>query len=50
MLTDMSPPTAWSYDLPLATRHADDALRLMTAWDIPLCADWFRSVRATYSF
>jgi hypothetical protein len=33
-----------------ATRHAEDALALMEAWDIPLAAQWLRDQRETYGF
>ncbi|MGY2703788.1 hypothetical protein [Nocardioides sp. HB32] len=34
----------------LATRHADRALELCDAWDVPLAADWVRRERATFGF
>ena len=34
----------------LATRHADDAVRVCTAWEIPLAASWFARVRAEFGF
>jgi hypothetical protein len=34
----------------LAARHADDALALAAAWDVPLVADWLRGLRAAYDF
>ena len=32
-------------DLDIAARHADDALRLMEEWQIPLAAQWLRDQR-----
>ena len=37
-------------DLDLAARHADDALRLMEEWQIPLAAQWLRDQRERYDF
>ena len=37
-------------DLDIATRHADDALRLMEEWKIPLAAQWLRDQRERFSF
>ena len=37
-------------DLDLAARHADDALRLMEEWQIPLAAQWLRDQRDRYGF
>ncbi len=34
----------------LAGRHADDALALCAAWDVPLVAQWLRDQRATHGF
>ncbi len=34
----------------LATRHADDAVRLCTEWEIPLAASWFARVREEHGF
>jgi DNA-binding SARP family transcriptional activator len=34
----------------LASKHADDALALATAWEIPLVVDWIREQRATYDY
>ncbi|MCB0893964.1 MAG: AAA family ATPase [Nocardioides sp.] len=34
----------------LATRHADRALELCTAWDVPLAADWVRRERERFGF
>ena len=34
----------------LATRHAQDAVRLCEEWRIPLAARWFAEVRETYGF
>ena len=34
----------------LAARHADDALRLMEEWQIPLAAQWLRDQRERYGF
>ncbi len=37
-------------DLDLAATHADDALRLMEEWEIPLAAQWLRDQRDRYGF
>ena len=37
-------------DVELAGRHADDALRLMDEWQIPLAAQWLRDQRDRYGF
>ena len=37
-------------DTTLAARHADDALRLMEEWQIPLAAQWLRDQRERYGF
>ena len=37
-------------DLELATRHADEAQRLMEEWQIPLAAQWLRDQRDRYGF
>jgi DNA-binding SARP family transcriptional activator len=37
-------------DHDLAARHADDALRLMEEWQIPLAAQWLRDQRDRYGF
>ena len=37
-------------DVELAARHADDALRLMEEWRIPLAAQWLRDQRERYGF
>jgi DNA-binding SARP family transcriptional activator len=37
-------------ELALATQHADDAARLCEQWRIPLAADWFAGIRATFGF
>jgi hypothetical protein len=34
----------------LAAKHADDALALAAAWDVPLVAAWLRELRAEYGF
>jgi hypothetical protein len=34
----------------LAAKHADDALALAEAWDVPLVAAWLREQRAAYGF
>jgi tetratricopeptide (TPR) repeat protein len=34
----------------LATRHADRALELCAAWDVPLAADWVRRTREAFGF
>jgi hypothetical protein len=34
----------------LAARHADRALELMEAWQIPLAAQWMRGQRERFSF
>ena len=34
----------------LATRHADQAVRLCAEWEIPLAARWFIQVRENYGF
>ena len=34
----------------LAARHAEDALALAAAWDVPLVAQWLRGLRASYGF
>ena len=34
----------------LATRHADRALELCAAWDVPLAADWVRRERERFGF
>ena len=34
----------------LATRHADDAVRLCAEWEIPLAASWFARVREELGF
>ena len=34
----------------LATRHADEAVRLCAEWEIPLAAEWFAGVRRTFGF
>ena len=34
----------------LATRHADEAVRLCTEWEIPLALSWFTRIREDYSF
>ncbi|WP_395692619.1 BTAD domain-containing putative transcriptional regulator [Nocardioides sp.] len=34
----------------VAARHAEDALALADAWDVPLVAAWLRDLRATYGF
>ncbi|MBA2956601.1 AAA family ATPase [Nocardioides sp. CGMCC 1.13656] len=34
----------------LAARHADDALALAGAWDVPLVAEWLRTLRAEHGF
>lgn len=34
----------------LAARHADDALVLAAAWDVPLVADWLRALRSEHRF
>ena len=33
-----------------AAAHADEALRLIDLWDLPLCRTWFEHQRATYAF
>ncbi len=37
-------------ELDLATRHADDAVRLCEEWEIPLVTAWFDDLRAAYAF
>jgi hypothetical protein len=37
-------------DMELAARHADDALRLMQKWRIPLAAQWLRDQRERFDF
>ncbi len=37
-------------DLDIATRHADDAERLMEEWQIPLAAQWLRDQRERFDF
>jgi tetratricopeptide (TPR) repeat protein len=37
-------------DRDLATRHADDAMRLMEEWQIPLAAQWLRDQRERFDF
>jgi DNA-binding SARP family transcriptional activator len=37
-------------DLPLATRHADEAERLCEEWQIPLAAQWLRDQRDRFGF
>ncbi|MET1008154.1 MAG: hypothetical protein ABWX96_21565, partial [Propionibacteriaceae bacterium] len=37
-------------ELELAAQHADRALELMAAWEIPLAAEWLRGQRAQYGF
>lgn len=34
----------------LAARHADDAVRICTEWEIPLAASWFARVREEFGF
>lgn len=34
----------------LAARHADDALALADAWDVPLVAAWLRGLRTEHAF
>ena len=34
----------------LATRHADEAVRLCAKWEIPLAASWINGVRETHGF
>ena len=34
----------------LATRHADDAVRLCAAWELSLAASWFAQVREEFGF
>jgi hypothetical protein len=34
----------------LAARHADDALALAQAWEVPLVAAWIREQRTTYGY
>ncbi len=34
----------------LATRHADQAVRLCAEWEIPLAATWFTRLRESYGF
>lgn len=34
----------------LAAKHADDALALAAAWDVPLVADWLRALRTEHRF
>ena len=34
----------------LAARHADDALALAQAWEVPLIAAWIREQRTTYGY
>ena len=34
----------------LATRHADEAVRLCAEWEIPLARSWFTRIREQYSF
>ena len=58
-----APATPWARSTPflaqaaaavgdpaLAARHADDALRLMEEWQIPLAAQWLRDQRDRYGF
>ena len=37
-------------DRETAAAHADEALRLIDLWDLPLCRTWFEHQRATYAF
>jgi hypothetical protein len=37
-------------ELALATRHADDAVRLCEVWEIPLAAQWLRNQRDRFGF
>jgi hypothetical protein len=34
----------------LAARHADAALKLCAAWQVPLVSDWFTRQRDRYAF
>jgi hypothetical protein len=42
--------TAATGELALASAHADAALDLCTAWDIPLVAEWLRRQQAAHGF
>ena len=37
-------------DRELATRHADDAVRLCAEWEVPLVAHWLRERRERFGF